>query len=120
LAREMSVSERVRFYQDLPRTELLQKYADADLFVLLSRYEAFGISVAEALASRTPCVVSNTSALAEWIDNTNCFGVNYPVKIEELSRTLNEVIGKRVGEVKLWDWDDVVRRLTEVYDSLVN
>ena len=48
-AKKLNVSERVRFFHDLPRRELLQKYADADVFVLLSRYEAYSLVIAEAL-----------------------------------------------------------------------
>ena len=69
------IEKRVTFYKDLSRQSLLQKYANADLFVLLSKYEAYGLAVAEALAARTPCIVSRTSALQEWADEKNCFGL---------------------------------------------
>jgi glycosyltransferase involved in cell wall biosynthesis len=118
LARKLGVENRVKFYQDLPRRELLQAYVDADLFVLLSKHEAYGISVAEALASGTPCIVANTSALRGWIDNENCFGIEYPIDVDKLVTLINEVIGKGVGDVKLPSWDEVVENLFRVYKSI--
>ena len=118
LARTLGVEERVNFFQDLPRNELLKKYAEADVFALLSRYEAYGICIAEALAARTPCVVANTSALKEWVDDKNCFGIDYPVNVSRLAKLLNKVIGKEVEDVRLPDWNDTVERLIELYQSL--
>ena len=115
LARDLGVLNRVRFYQDLSREELIKKYSEADVFVLLSRYEAFGIVVAEALASGTPCVVARTSALIEWVDNKNVFGVYYPVDIPKLVKLIEEVSNVEVKDVKLPTWDDVAERLVEVY-----
>ena len=116
LTKELRVEDRVEFYHDLPKGELISKYASADLFVLLSKYEAFGIVVAEALAARVPCIVANTSALTEWIDNKNCFGIDYPISVDHLAPLINNVIGRKVGDVKLWDWDDVVAGTLEVYN----
>lgn len=115
LTKGLGLEDRIDFYHDLPREELLHRYADADLLVLLSRYESFSIVVAEALASKTPCIVADTSALREWIDNENCFGVDYPVIIDRLAGLINEIIGRQVGEVKLWDWDQVVEATVRVY-----
>jgi len=117
LAKELGVEDRVDSYQDLPREELLHRYANADLFVLLSRYEAFSIVVAEALASKTPCIVANTSALSEWVDNENCFGIDYPISSHQLAESMNKVIGQKVGEVKLWDWEEVVKETVRVYQE---
>lgn len=115
LIKELGLEDRVDFYQDLTREELLHRYAAADLLVLLSRYESFSIVVAEALASKTPCIVANTSALREWIDNENCFGIDYPVIIDKLAGLIDEVIERKVGEVKLWDWEEVVEEMVRVY-----
>ena len=115
LIRELMIDDRVQFYQNLPKSELISRYANADLFVLFSKYEAFGTVIAEALAAGTPCIVANTSALTEWIDNKNCFGIDYPISIERLVQLINSVIGKAVSDVKLWDWDDVVRETLRIY-----
>ena len=118
LINKLKIKERVKFYQDLPKQELYRKYIDADLFILLSKYEAFGISVAEALAAGTPCIVAKTSALREWIDNRNCFGVDYPINLDEVVKLIGKVIGKELSGVKLYDWDDVVRRLCKIYKEI--
>lgn len=123
-AKELGVLERVRFYQDLSRRELLQRFVDADVFVLLSRYEAYSIAVAEALAVGTPCVVANASALSEWIDDATCFGVDYPIRLDKLAGVVSHVLdgkvrgsvfsGRFVGE-KILDWNEVARRLENLY-----
>jgi glycosyltransferase involved in cell wall biosynthesis len=115
LSGDLEVTHRVHFYQDLERDVLLDKYLNADLFLLLSKYEGFGIVVAEALASGTPCIVANRSALTQWVDDKNCFGIGYPVNIESLASLITEVIGRKVGMVDLWDWDDVAKYLELEY-----
>ncbi len=116
LARKLGVLDRIRFYQNLNRNELIKRYAKADVLVLLSKYEAYGIVVAEALAAKTPCIVANTSALREWVDNQNVFGVNYPIDIDDLARLIEDVAGRKVINVKkLMSWDDVVERLKSIY-----
>ena len=117
MIKELGLESRVKFYKDLPREDLLARYAGADLFVLLSRFEAFGITVGEALASKTPCIVANTSALSEWIDNHNCMGIDYPINSEHLADLIKQTIGRSVGEVELWDWDKVAEEISKIYEE---
>lgn len=117
LARKHDVEDRVKFHQDLPRQELLQLYADADLFVLLSKHEAYGLSVAEAMCAGTPCIVSKTSALIEWVDDDNCFGIDSPGDLNTLRSLITSVMGKRVRGSKIWDWGEVVEKLVGVYEN---
>lgn len=116
LADKIGLSRRVSFNQLLPRSELLEMYNRAGVFVLLSKYECFSIVVAEALAAETPCIVASTSALKEWVDDKNCFGIDYPVNVDNLAGLINKVIGRSVTGVKLWDWDEVVRELEHIYE----
>jgi glycosyltransferase involved in cell wall biosynthesis len=115
LAEKLNVSDRVKFFQVLPRSELLQKYVDADVFVLLSKHEAYGLSVAEALCAGTPCIVANTSALTEWVDGGNCFGIDYPIDLDVLADLIMKVMGKRVCKTAVLDWNEVANRLAKLY-----
>ena len=117
LVEKLGLEDRVHFHQDVPRKELINMYSDAGLLTLLSKYESFSIVVAEALAARTPCIVANTSALSEWIDQKNCYGIDYPVNTKRLAELIETVIGTEVKEVKLWDWDDVAQETLRVYQG---
>lgn len=119
---ELNVLERVKFYYNLPRTELLQKYVDADVLVLLSKYEAYSMVVAEALVAGVPCIVAKTSALKEWIDNRNCFGIQSSANVAKLADLINNVLERnsrvdwreiKIGKIQ--DWNDVVEKLQSVY-----
>ena len=116
LVNKLHLEDSVSFFQDLSRKELLQKYFDADLFALLSNHEAFGISVAEALSSKTPCIVANASALSEWIDNKNCFGIDLPINQGALINVVKKTIGKKITSTEMLnDWNDVVDKIAKVY-----
>ncbi|MGB9614543.1 MAG: glycosyltransferase family 4 protein, partial [Fervidobacterium sp.] len=117
LAKKLNVLKRVEFFQDLPRSELLQKYANADIFVLLSKHEAYSLSVAEALCAGTPCIVANTSALTEWVDGENCFGIDFPIDLSVLADLIKKVMGKKVCKQTVLDWDEVVKRLVCLYED---
>ncbi len=68
--------ERVEFVGNLYGTEKTQAYRDADIFVLPTYSENFGMTVAEALAAGTPAIVSKgapweglaTRQAGWWID----------------------------------------------------
>jgi len=122
LMNKLDLRNRVKFYQDLPRKDLLQKYTDADLIVLLSKFEAYSIVIAEALTAGTPCIVANTSALTEWVDNETCFGISYPINVGELLKLINHIIRSNHGvrfrkarREKIRDWNEVVRHLECIY-----
>jgi len=56
IARENGVEERVRFLGALETNELVDVYRGADLFVMPSTGEGFGISFLEAMACGTPAL----------------------------------------------------------------
>lgn len=58
LAEAAGVADRVQFASFIPEKDLPDYYRAADLFVLCSRYEPFGMTAIEAMASGTPTVVT--------------------------------------------------------------
>jgi glycosyltransferase involved in cell wall biosynthesis len=65
LAEELGVLQRIRFVSGLSTDDLAALYRHATAAVLLSEYEGFGYPAAEAMASGTPVVVSDSTSLAE-------------------------------------------------------
>ena len=65
MARKLGVEGRVRWLGYVDDDELLAAYRGADALALFSRYEGFGLPVAEAMACGTPVVCSNAASLPE-------------------------------------------------------
>jgi mannosylfructose-phosphate synthase len=63
LAAELGVGERVSFSGFVPDEEMADLYRAADVFVLSSRYEPFGMTAVEAMACGTPVVVTTHGGL---------------------------------------------------------
>ncbi|MDI6640094.1 MAG: glycosyltransferase family 4 protein, partial [Methanocellales archaeon] len=120
LAKDLGVHDRIDWLRDMSRDELLKHYSSADVLVMLSKHESYGMTIAEALASGTPCVAANESQLSELIDGSACVGIKYPVDTRELAAKIETQmnLGKTVKTtVRLLSWDDVVDRLVKIYES---
>jgi 1,2-diacylglycerol 3-alpha-glucosyltransferase len=121
LASELKLGDRVFFFEDLSREDLLKKYFEASVLCLLSEKEAYGIVIAEALAAGTPCVVANRSALTQWVDGENCIGLDNPKEPREVARPVREFIesGRIAVKPRLNDWNETASELAKVYDELL-
>jgi glycosyltransferase involved in cell wall biosynthesis len=119
MAKSLGVEGRVEWLKDLSRKELLECYADADIFLMLSSHEAYGITVAEALAAGTPCVVAKGSALEEFIDGKNCVGIELPIKIDNLIKTVRTIKKEfkfNFQSKVLCDWSEVSEKTISIYN----
>jgi mannosylfructose-phosphate synthase len=63
LAGDLGVAERVSFSGFVPDADMADLYRAADIFVLSSRYEPFGMTAVEAMACGTPVVVTSHGGL---------------------------------------------------------
>ena len=67
--RTMDHRSRVRLLDYVPQDDLPSLMSAADVLVLPSLYEGFGLPALEAMACGTPVLASNTSALPEVVDD---------------------------------------------------
>ena len=120
---------RVEFRDEQNGNKKLSFYRSADLYVLPSYTENFGITVAEALASGTPVIVSNTIPWQE-VNSRNCgWGVkNTPEEIaHQLHHSMNlsrEELNKMGKNGQDWmkrnfSWDNVGMMMLNSYKWLL-
>jgi mannosylfructose-phosphate synthase len=69
---EHNLQDKVLITESLPDEQMADYYRAADVFALSSRYEPFGMTAIEALASGTPTVVTTRGGLYRALD----FGVH--------------------------------------------
>ena len=77
LARAVGVSDRVLFLGEVGLQELVRAYRMADLFVMPSTGEGFGIAFLEAMACGLPAIASTATAGADVL--SECSGRVLPV-----------------------------------------
>jgi len=131
LSTRIGVSDRVIFAGFIPQEELPHYYSLADLFVFHSLYETFGIALAQALASGTPVVSVNCTAIPELVeDGVN--GVLVPPNgprqlaagiVHLLEDTaLRETYGKRAREKALakFNWDTIAQHYEKVLQDAIS
>ena len=75
IAKRSGVADRVTFLGYVADERLPKLYAGAEVFLALSDFEAYGMTVGEALATGTPCVVHESGALGDWATNDGCLGI---------------------------------------------
>lgn len=91
IAREESVTEQVEFLNYVDDEVLPGLYAGAEVYVTMSEIEAYGMTVAEALAAGTPCVVRRAAALQDWTQKRGVVAVSSvtPESIQQAVRSTN-------------------------------
>ena len=125
--------------QNIPRVEFLKEqkgeakfqfYAAADLYVLPSFTENFGITVAEALSSGTPVMVSKTTPWNGVLSH-NCGWVTDNT-MEALTETLRTALARsredldKLGAngkewmLKDFSWNEIARKMIRTYEWLIN
>lgn len=89
LARDLGVADRVRFLGALGRAAMPDAYRDADLFVLPSRGEGFGIVFLEAMACGTPALGLACGGAVDALD-----GLGLAVRAEDLAEAIGAALDR--------------------------
>ncbi|MCD4739632.1 glycosyltransferase family 4 protein [archaeon] len=122
----MGLTGKVTFTGFIPDDELVKIYNSADVYVLPSVSEPFGITVLEAMSARTPVIVSKTSGVSEVIKH--CFRVDFWDTNEMANKIISilshEPLKKCMTanaerEADLFDWNEVAKKTIKVYREMM-
>lgn len=88
---DLGIGRRVRFCGEMNGHPLAKLWREADLFALATRYEGYGMAIAEALKRGLPVAVCNGGAAGALVSPQS--GVVCPVgDIDQLSKALRRMI----------------------------
>jgi len=124
------MADRVRFIGFIPNEDLPCWYRKADLVVLPSVYETFGIPLIEAMASGTPVLATRVGGIPEIVEDGRVGILVEPGSVEQLADGIRNLIrdDKRLfqmGEearqmvIDKFSWDKAVTTLLQYYREIL-
>jgi glycosyltransferase involved in cell wall biosynthesis len=127
LACELGISKSVFFHGSYSREEASEFFSRADVFVMPSVSEPFGIVPLEAVVKGTPTIISKQSGISEVLNN--CFKVDF-WDIEDMAHrilsllkypNLNSHMSELAfSELENFNWDIAAEKFCNLYGRLNN
>ena len=123
------VPDGVDFRGRVPREQLGEVFAATDLFVMPSRFEAYGIAFVEALSAGVPCIGRDACAMPEIIDHgvNGCLvgGLETEVVANAIATTLSDdrvyaaTAGAATDVAAYYTWERAADELADFLRSRV-
>ncbi|MFB1487926.1 MULTISPECIES: glycosyltransferase family 4 protein [unclassified Thiocapsa] len=130
LTEQLGLSERVRFTGEVEESRLAALYHRADLFVLPTRFEGYGMVLTEALARGLPIVSTRIGPIPNLVpaDSGLLVEPDDPAALRTaLARVLHDpglraglASGARSARSRLRSWDDASGDFMDVLDEVCN
>ncbi|MFN5813039.1 MAG: N-acetyl-alpha-D-glucosaminyl L-malate synthase BshA [Bacteroidota bacterium] len=111
LCRELGIFEEARFVGK--QQDMEDIYAIADLFLLPSEYESFGLAALEAMAAGTPVVATNAGGIPEIITHGKNGYLSEIGNVEQMSNHAISILG---NNVTLEAFSAAARKQAETFD----
>lgn len=121
--------EDVVFCGVVPENDLPSIYRAADLFVLPSLYEGFGLAPLEAMASGTPVIVTRRGALPEVVGDAGLY-LEEPDDADELCRLMANVLTspqlqrelrqRGLEQASLFSWGRAAQETLQLYRGVLD
>jgi D-inositol-3-phosphate glycosyltransferase len=124
----LDIHDLVTFLGSKDQEILPNYYAAAEMVVMPSHYESFGMVALEAMAMGTPVIASEVGGLAYLVqDGVNGFHVPsrdpealaermYALLNDEICR---ELLGRQAREyAQKYDWSIITKRMVELYEKV--
>ncbi|MFX1466656.1 MAG: glycosyltransferase family 4 protein [Promethearchaeota archaeon] len=127
--KRLGIEKHINFLGVVNSLLLQESLSECDIFVNPSKYESFGISILEAMASGKPIVATNVGGIPYIVRNgKNGIIVkqgDHEGLAEAIKRLLsNSELQKQMGETglqlsKKYEWDNVVSQVEQLYQKVL-
>ncbi|MEA5598833.1 glycosyltransferase family 1 protein [Rivularia sp. UHCC 0363] len=127
---ELGMSQMTQFPGRISQEDLPFYYAAADVCVVPSHYEPFGLVAIEAMATFTPVVASDVGGLQYTVVNEETGLLAPPQNVPAFANAIDRILldaswGEQLGQAARerveakFSWDGVAMQLSELYTSLL-
>ncbi len=114
----------------IPDEEVPSYYRQAEVFVLPSKYEPFGMTALEAMACGTPAIITKLGGLKEYIQNEKHAILVDPSNIEELSDAILRILNDNDFRTKIknqghnyvineFSWPNIAKKYINYYNLAI-
>lgn len=127
LYRDLNLQEQVSFIGSQPQEMLPLYYAAADITVMPSHYESFGLVAVEAMASGTPVIASNVGGLSYTVKSgesgflvpeENHFALAEKVHFLLKNPDVRERMGRQAAlHAQQYSWRNIASDMIATYDE---
>ena len=114
------------YYRPLEKEELIYKYRENDIFILLSHYETFGLVYAEAMSQGLPVLYTRGQGFdGQFKDGIVGFGVSdkdsmdVKEKILTLIDNYAEISHNCLSNSSLFDWNRISIEYHQIYNEII-
>ncbi|MBN2516806.1 MAG: glycosyltransferase family 4 protein [Deltaproteobacteria bacterium] len=126
LARDLEISQDVIF-TGVQKENIEKIYMASDIFMMLSRFDTFGITVLEAMAASLPVIISDHVGARDIVRNgINGFIIEDNTDTKRIAQTIAILSDKKIRTKMAQEahitasnnsWDMVSRRMNEIYET---
>ena len=127
-ARDSNACDAIKF---LGKQEQMEDILPiADLFLLTSEYESFGLAALEAMAAEVPVISTNAGGLPEIIINGDCGYMSNVGDVEDMSKNAILILKDKeihdrfkanaLAQAKRFDIENIVPKYEKLYHELIN
>jgi glycogen synthase len=131
IVKSMGLEHKVLFTGFVEEENLLKLQKCADVSVVPSLFEPFGIVALEAMAAKSPIVVSDTGGLSEIVDHDLSGIKAYPNNADSLAWGITKILldknfRNRVIEnaykkiLEKYDWNKIAQQTRHVYEGILS
>lgn len=127
LVRDLGIEHKVQYLGSKFGREKLQEFIDADVYVMPSAYEMWGITLLEALACGTPVVITDRCEIAKVLPS-HC-GEVVPFDAQCLADAIVRAVDGRVAErdrekrltwVGQYGWEKIAPKVVKFYEKVLD
>jgi glycogen(starch) synthase len=130
LANNLGIQHNVHFLGYVSDDELLRLYKAADVVVIPSLYEPFGIVALEGMAAQVPVVTTDAGGLVDFVEHLQTgvttyagdigslsWGILEVLRNKPLAQHLRKVAYERVRTI--YNWKVIAKQTMELYETVI-